>query len=62
MPPLSLSGLAAVAAVAFLVPLLLAPFPRLRLPALVLEILAGVVIGPSGWAGSGSTSPSRSSP
>jgi Kef-type K+ transport system membrane component KefB len=48
MPPLSLSGLAAVAAVAFLVPLLLASFPRLRLPALVLEILAGVVIGPSG--------------
>ena len=48
MPQLSLSGLAAVAAVAFLVPSLLASFPRLRLPALVLEILAGVVIGPSG--------------
>ena len=48
MPALSLSGLAAVAAVAFLVPLLLAPFPRLRLPALVLEILAGILIGPSG--------------
>src|SRR6516162_3466607 len=48
MPPLSLAGLAAVAAVAFLVPLLLAPFPRLRVPALVLEILAGIVIGPSG--------------
>ena len=29
-------------------PLLLAPFPRLRVPALVLEILAGIVIGPSG--------------
>ena len=48
MPQLSLPGLAAVAAVAFLAPLLLASFARLRLPALVLEILAGVVIGPSG--------------
>jgi Kef-type K+ transport system membrane component KefB len=48
MSQLSLSGLAAVAAVAVLVPLLLASFARLRLPALVLEILAGVVIGPSG--------------
>ena len=48
MPQLSLSGLAAVAAVAVLVPLLLASFARLRLPALVLEIVAGVVIGPSG--------------
>jgi len=48
VPALSLSGLAAVAAVAFAVPLVLACLPRFRLPALVVEILAGIVIGPAG--------------
>ena len=49
MPQISLVGLAAVAAVAFAVPLLLGFVPRIRLPAVVLEILAGIVIGPSGF-------------
>jgi Kef-type K+ transport system membrane component KefB len=37
-----------VVAVAFSAPLLLGLAPRLRLPAVVLEIVAGIVIGPSG--------------
>jgi len=51
MPELSLAGVAVVAAVAFLVPLLLGLFPRLRLPSVVLEIVVGIVLGPSvlGW-------------
>src|SRR5205823_12560059 len=35
-------------AVAFAAPLLLGFFPQLRLPAVVVEILAGIAIGPSG--------------
>jgi len=44
-------GLVLVAAVAFLAPLLLGLAPRVRLPAVVLEIVAGIIIGPSvlGW-------------
>jgi Kef-type K+ transport system membrane component KefB len=51
MPEVSLAGLAAVAAVAFLVPLLLGMVPALRLPSVVLEIVTGIVLGPSivGW-------------
>jgi Kef-type K+ transport system membrane component KefB len=51
MPTLSFGGLLAVVAVAFLAPLLLGLVPRIRLPAVVLEIVAGIVIGPSvfGW-------------
>lgn len=47
----SFRGLAIVAAVAFFVPLLLGFFPRLRLPPVVMEIVVGVIIGPSvlGW-------------
>lgn len=48
-PQVSLSSLFAVAAVAFLVPLLLGMAPRLRVPAVVLEIVAGIVVGPSGF-------------
>jgi Kef-type K+ transport system membrane component KefB len=45
------SGLVLVAAVAFSAPLLLGLAPALRLPAVVLELVAGIVIGPSvlGW-------------
>jgi Kef-type K+ transport system membrane component KefB len=43
----SFSGLLIVVAVAFAVPLILGLFPGLRLPSVVLEILAGIVIGPS---------------
>jgi len=51
MTDLSLSGLLIVVAVAFLVPLLLGLAPALRLPSVVLELVAGIVIGPSvlGW-------------
>src|SRR5919202_2716181 len=47
MPELSLAGVAVVAAVAFVVPLLLGLLPGLRLPSVVLEIVAGIVLGPS---------------
>ena len=48
----SFSNLLIVMAVAFAAPLLLGLFPRLLLPSVVLEIVAGIVIGPSGlgWA------------
>ena len=51
MPQVSLSGLALVAVVAFAIPLLLGALPSLRLPGAVLEIVAGIVLGPSvlGW-------------
>src|SRR4051794_11033632 len=47
----SLANLLLVMAVAFTAPLLLGLFPRLQLPSVVLEIVAGIVIGPSvlGW-------------
>jgi Kef-type K+ transport system membrane component KefB len=48
VPDVSFSGLVVVAAVAFAAPLALGLFPRIRLPAVVLEILLGIVIGPSG--------------
>src|ERR671935_878320 len=43
----SFSGLLIVVAVAFAVPLVLGLFPRVKLPSVVLEILAGIIIGPS---------------
>jgi Kef-type K+ transport system membrane component KefB len=43
----SLENLVIVVAVAFFVPLVLGLFPRVRLPSVVLEIVAGIVIGPS---------------
>lgn len=51
MPELSFSNLLWVCAIAFLVPLLLGFFPGVRIPAVVLEIVAGIVVGPSvlGW-------------
>ncbi len=47
----SFSGLLIVTVVAFGAPFLLGLFPAVRLPAVVLEITAGIVIGPSvlGW-------------
>jgi Kef-type K+ transport system membrane component KefB len=44
---LSLDNLLLVMAVAFAAPLVLGLFPRLQLPSVVLEIVAGIVIGPS---------------
>ena len=51
MPQISFVNLLIVAAVAVLAPLLIGYLPRLRLPAVVVEIAAGVVLGPSvlGW-------------
>jgi Kef-type K+ transport system membrane component KefB len=51
MPVLAFTNLALLAAVAFAVPLLLGLAPRLHVPAAVLEIVAGIIIGPSvlGW-------------
>ncbi|HME05184.1 MAG TPA: cation:proton antiporter [Solirubrobacteraceae bacterium] len=45
------TNLLIVVVVAFLAPLTLGFFPRLRLPAIVLEIILGIVVGPSvlGW-------------
>jgi Kef-type K+ transport system membrane component KefB len=47
MPDISFTGLLIMAAVAFVAPLALGLFPKLRLPAVVLEIVLGIVIGPS---------------
>ncbi|HET7245347.1 MAG TPA: cation:proton antiporter [Streptosporangiaceae bacterium] len=51
MPDVSFGNLLVVAAVAVLAPLVIGFFPRLRVPAVVLEIIGGIIIGPSvlGW-------------
>jgi Kef-type K+ transport system membrane component KefB len=51
MPDVSFTNLLVVAAVAVLAPLIVGFFPRLRVPAVVLEIIGGIIIGPSvlGW-------------
>src|SRR5215218_8125522 len=46
---MSFTGLLVVAAIAFAAPLALGLVPRLRLPAVVLEIVAGIAVGPSGF-------------
>src|SRR5918911_209568 len=46
-PMPAFSGLLIVVAVAFGAPLLLGLFPRVQLPSVVLEIVGGIVIGPS---------------
>jgi Kef-type K+ transport system membrane component KefB len=47
----SFTGLLIVVAVAFAAPFLLGLFPRVRLPSVVLEIVIGIIVGPSvlGW-------------
>jgi Kef-type K+ transport system membrane component KefB len=51
MPDVSFTNLLIVAAVAVLAPLTVGFFSRLRIPAVVLEIIGGIIIGPSvlGW-------------
>src|SRR5215467_9407337 len=51
MPDVSFGNLLVVAAVAVLAPLTVGFFPRLRVPAVVLEIIGGIIVGPSvlGW-------------
>ncbi|HWD81981.1 MAG TPA: cation:proton antiporter [Kribbella sp.] len=48
MPDVGFTNLFAVALIALLAPLLLGLAPRLRVPAVVLEIVAGIVLGPHG--------------
>ena len=48
MPDVSFTNLLVVAAVAVLAPLIVGYLPRLRVPAVVLEIIGGIIIGPSG--------------
>jgi Kef-type K+ transport system membrane component KefB len=48
MPAIHFTYLLIVVAVGLAAPLVLGFFPRLRLPAIVLEIVLGIVIGPSG--------------
>jgi Kef-type K+ transport system membrane component KefB len=52
MPDVSFNSLAVVLVAAFVAPLGLGLFPRIRVPAVVVEIVLGIVIGPSvlGWA------------
>lgn len=49
MPTLSFNGLLIVGLVAVAVPLLLQLAPALLVPALVLEIIGGVIVGPAGF-------------
>jgi Kef-type K+ transport system membrane component KefB len=51
MPAISFDNVLIIAAVAVLVPVLLALVPRVPLPQAVLEVIAGIVVGPSvlGW-------------
>ena len=55
MPTISFDGLVIVAAAALAAPLALGLFPRIRLPAIVLEIVLRIVLGPQVWAGFRST-------
>ncbi|MFI6095091.1 cation:proton antiporter [Lentzea sp. NPDC051213] len=48
MPDVEFVNLLIIAAIAVTAPLLLGFAPRLRVPAVVLEIVAGIVVGPSG--------------
>jgi Kef-type K+ transport system membrane component KefB len=47
MPEISLVGVLIVAAVAFVVPLTLGLLPALKIPSVVVEIVAGIVVGPA---------------
>ena len=49
MPDVSFVNLLVVAAIAVLAPLTVGFAPRLRIPAVVLEIVGGIIVGPSGF-------------
>jgi Kef-type K+ transport system membrane component KefB len=51
MPPVSFANLLIISTIAVLAPLILGFLPRLRAPAVVLEIVAGIIVGPAvlGW-------------
>ena len=46
---MSFTALVIVCAVAFLAPIFTSSIPRVRVPAIVVEILAGIAIGPAGF-------------
>jgi Kef-type K+ transport system membrane component KefB len=48
MPDVHFTNVLIVVAVGLIAPLTLGLFPRVRLPAIVLEMVLGIVIGPSG--------------
>src|SRR5437016_12638587 len=48
MPHVSFASLVVVAAIAVAAPMLVGLFPRIRVPAVVLEIVAGITVGPHG--------------
>jgi Kef-type K+ transport system membrane component KefB len=49
MPHVSFASLVVVAAIAVCAPLLVGLFPGIRVPAVVLEIVAGIAVGPHGF-------------
>ncbi len=49
MPKVSFSSLLVIAAIAVAAPLLIGLFPRIRVPAVVFEIVAGIAVGPHGF-------------
>ncbi len=49
MPDVSFGSLVIVAAIAVGAPMLVGLFPQIRVPAVVLEIVAGIVVGPHGF-------------
>ncbi|MBV9285632.1 MAG: cation:proton antiporter [Acidimicrobiia bacterium] len=48
MPHVSFASLVVVSAIAVAAPLLVGMFPKIRVPAVVFEIVAGIVVGPHG--------------
>src|SRR4051812_47012072 len=51
MPDVGFNNLLIVLVLAFLVPLVLGLFPKVKVPSVAIEILAGIVVGPAvlGW-------------
>src|SRR5437764_14028938 len=49
MPKVSFASLVVVSAIAVAAPLIVGFFPRIRVPAVVLEIVAGIAVGPHGF-------------
>ena len=48
MPNVSFASLVVVSAIAVVAPLVVGLFPRIRVPAVVLEIVGGIIVGPHG--------------
>ena len=54
---LTLVNLLGVATIAFFVPFVLGFFPRARVPAVALELVAGIIVGPINGSTTSSASP-----